>query len=320
MAQWMRISALRILGLVCVSLLTASCDSTRVEDSLPDNPRDEIYRIPVVVHVIHEGEPVGVGPNLSRERIEGQIRSLNDDYRRRPGTRGYNTHPAGGDASIEFVLTQADPDGFSTDGIVRVNAREVDNPAEGQGLFAYYAHYGYWDPARYLNIWTMPLHESTIDVVLGQATGPDTDLPGADLLLDGEPHQPEGVLINAFHFGESALDSEYNLGRTLTHEIGHYLGLLHPWGGGDCTANDYCPDTPAVSDAVFGCSGSPPLGCTGEVVMVENYMNWTSDRCMNTFTKDQIARMHYVLENSPRRRSLWKSPALKAPSNAFGTS
>ena len=308
-------SAFRILGLVCVLLLVASCDSTSTDDSLPDDSRDEIYRIPVVVHVVHGGEPVGVGPNLSRERIEGQIRSLNDDYRRRPGTRGFNTHPAGGDAKIEFVLATTAPDGSPTDGIVRVNASEVDNPAGGQGLFAYYAHYGYWNPAHYLNIWTMPLSESTIDIVLGQATGPDTDLPGADLLLDGEPHQPEGVLINAFHFGASALDSEYNLGRTLTHEVGHYLGLLHPWGDGECATNDYCPDTPAVSSEVFGCPASPPLGCEGEEVMVENYMNWTSDRCMNTFTNDQIARMHYVLENSPRRKSLLTSPALKVPSS-----
>src|SRR5690606_2358359 len=256
------------------------------------------------------------GTNLDRARIEGQIRSLNDDFRRRPRTRGFNTNPVSGDARIEFVLARTAPDGSPTDGIMRVNGSEIDNPNEGEGLVAYFAFYGYWDPAHYLNIWTMPLAESTIDVVLGQATGPETDLPGAELLLEGEPYQPEGVLINAYHFGTSSLESDYNLGRTLTHEVGHYLGLLHPWGGGDCATNDFCEDTPAASDPITGCPASPPVGCEGAVVMVENYMNWTSDRCMNTFTNEQIERMHYVLEKSPRRTTLLHSPGLEEPGKA----
>src|SRR5690606_28124019 len=257
--------------LVLALAALASCGDDAVTPPPVEPP---VYRLPVVVHVVHRGEPIGTGYNLSLEQIESQIRVLNEDYRRRPGTRGFNTHPDGGDARIEFVLARTAPDGSPTDGIVRVNAREIDNPNEGQGLFAYYAYYSYWNPAQYLNIWTMPLAESTIDIILGQATGPETDLPGAERLLAGEPFQPEGVLINAFHFGTSSLDSEYNLGRTLTHEVGHYLGLLHTWGGGDCAENDHCQDTPAVSAPVFGCPSTPPLGCAGEQIMVENYMNW----------------------------------------------
>src|SRR5690606_30424385 len=124
------------------------------------------------------------------------------------------------------------------------------------------------------------------------------------------PAQAEGILINTHHFGESDLASPHNLGRTLTHEMGHYLGLLHPWGGGDCDPNDHCADTPPVSEPVTGCPATPPLACDGQPVMIENYMNWTTDACMNTFTRDQISRMHYVLENSPRRRELSASPAL----------
>lgn len=275
-------------------------------------PGPKIYRIPVVVHVIHFGEPLGAGHNLSKERIAGQIKLLSDDYRRREGTRGFNNHPDGGDARIEFVFAQSAPNGAATDGIVRVNAKAINNPVEENRLFDYFAYYSYWDPERYLNIWTMPLPGAT-DVVLGMATGPETDLPGAELFIPGEPFQAEGVLINSEHFGESDLHSEHNLGRTLTHEVGHYLGLLHTWGGGDCNSNDFCDDTPPVSKPVMGCSSGTELACDGQPVMFENYMNYTFDRCMNAFTNDQIGRMHYVLENSPRRTSLLDSPGLERP-------
>jgi hypothetical protein len=299
--------ALLLISLLLMFLF--SCDSEGIITPTPD---PQIFKIPVVVHVIHFGEPIGVGHNLSNDRIEGQIRIVNEDYRRKEGTRGFNTHPDGGDARIELVLAQLAPDGSATDGIVRVNAGAVDNPTSPNQLFDYYAHYSYWDPEEYLNIWSIPL-EGAIDVVLGMATGPETDLPGAHLFIPGEPFQAEGILVNSAHFGESGLNSRHNLGRTLTHEVGHYLGLLHTWGGGECVTNDFCDDTPPVAAPVQGCPSEIPMACDGQPVMIENYMNFTFDECMNTFTNDQIERMHYVLENSPRRKSLLISPALAGP-------
>ncbi len=140
--------------------------------------------------------------------------------------------------------------------------------------------------------------EELTNLVLGKATGPQTDLPGADLFEPGEPLQPEGVLINAAHFGVSDLDSDYNLGRTLTHEVGHYLGLLHPWGTGECETNDYCEDTPPVNRA------NTATACNGQPAMIANFMNYAADSAVNIFTNEQIARMHYVLENSPGRKTL----------------
>lgn len=291
-------------------LLLAACNSGDGVSPVPvPDPDPEVFRLPVVVHVIHNGEPVGIGFNLSEERIRRQIEIINEDYRRKPGTRGFNEHPDGGDALIEFVPAEYAPDGSRTDGIVRINANDVANPVPPNQHYDHYAYYSYWNPAHYLNIWTMPLPEELVDIVLGLATGPVTDLAGGDMFTPGEPHQAEGVLINAQHFGESGIVSEYNLGRTLTHEIGHYLGLLHPWGTGDCETNDFCSDTPPVTAAVTGCPPGP-LGCNGQPAMVENFMNYAFDRCMNTFTNDQIARMHYVLEHSPRRASLLVSPGL----------
>lgn len=287
----------------CPPTATATAAPTEAPPT-PTEPAMPVARISVVVHVVHLGEPIGVGHNLSDEQIAGQIRVLNEDFRRLPGTRGHNTHPHGGDTRLEFVLAARDPGGLPTSGVVRIDASAIENPTPPGSLFDYYAFYGYWDPESYVNVWTMPLPESATDVVLGMATGPETDLPGAELLVPGEPHQAEGILINSAHFGESNRSVRHGLGRTLTHEMGHYFGLLHPWGGGDCERNDYCADTPPVSAPVLGCPDPPPPACDGQATMIENYMNFTDDACMNTFTNDQIARMHYVLEYSPRRRDL----------------
>lgn len=290
--------------LITLAMVMTFCHED--EDPLPiadPDPNEPLYRIAVVVHVIHIGEPEGEGTNLSRERIEEQIRILNEDFRRKPGTPGFNDHPAGGDSRIEFFLATETPDGQPTDGIVRINRNLFENPIS-DNLFNHYAWYSYWDYTRYLNIWTQPLPEFYTDVVLGVATGPETDLPGGHLFQKGEPFQAEGIVINAAHFGASDISSNYNMGRTLTHEVGHYLGLLHLWGKGDCENNDYCDDTPPVSGHTIGCPETPPLACDGSFAMTSNYMDWTFDRCMNLFTKDQIARMHYVLENSPARKIL----------------
>lgn len=283
------------------------CDTNQFIAPPVENPPEEteppqsVYRIPVVVHVVHLGEPVGQGTHLSMERIESQIQVLNEDFRRKKGTRGFNTHPDSGDARIEFFLAQKDPYGNDTNGVVRIDASEFKDPVQFTS-FTYYADLSYWDPEYYLNIWTEPMPEDLTDIVLGHATGPVTDLPGADRFLPGEPEYREGILVNAAHFGISDLDSDYNLGRTLTHETGHYLGLLHTWGTGECETNDYCEDTPPVD------RHNAPVACDGQPVMRSNYMTFHPDRMLNIFTNDQIARMHYVLENSAYRKTLFNSP------------
>lgn len=302
----------KLLGL-CLLILPAIIWSCGKEETpLPkEDPDDELYRIPLVIHIVHHGEPLGQGYNLSLERIEAQLRILNEDYRRKPGTPGYNDHPDGGDAKIEFVLATVAPDGSPTTGIERINAQAMENPVATGSFFDFYAYYGYWDPKHYINVWTMPMGEDLTDVFLGKATGPETDLPGSELFEAGEPYQAEGILINSAHFGPSEHSVEHHLGRTLTHELGHYFGLLHTWGKGDCAANDYCEDTPPVSAPVKRCGGSGALACDGQPAMAENFMNYAPDHCLNIFTNDQISRMHYVLEHSPRRKTLVNSPALE---------
>ncbi len=279
-------------------------------EPIPEEP--EVYVVPVVVHVLHSGEEIGQGSNLSEERVRRQIEILNEDFRRKEGTRGFNDHPAGADARIEFVLARQDPEGNPTSGIIRTPADLTNVPDHvPKTEVDLMANFNYWNSESYINIWSAPYDRGIANAHLGSATGPDSDLPGDDRFTKPLPGGAEGIVINRWHFGESTLEGGHNLGRTLTHEMGHYLGLLHTWGTGDCETNDYCEDTPAVDEIVT--SSISFIGCAGERVMIANYMNYTHDHVMNIFTRDQIQRMRYVLETSPRRNSLLDSKGLEAP-------
>ena len=292
--------------------------------SSPTIRSEEVFQIPVVVHVIHSGEPIGEGYNISEEQIVSQIRVLNEDFRRKPGTRGFNEHPDGADAQIEFILAQTSPEGRATNGIVRVDFNSKEEPAFGASMVALGAYYSIWNPDEYLNIWAFPGFQ---DTGLGEARFPVSDLPGLEGesafeipgldSLNGIPiSKIDGVAINSIHFGESTINSNYNLGRTGTHEVGHFLGLFHVWGDegfeGSCEIDDYCEDTPNTASRTTGCPVGK-LACDNTQAMIENYMDYTNDECMNIFTQDQVDRMRTVLENSPRRKSLLTSKGLFPP-------
>lgn len=310
--------ALRYFMLFALVVSIFSCDEDleapqldRPDHEDPEEREDseeQIYYLPVVIHILHNGEAIGEGPNLSLERIERQIDILNEDFRRKVGTRGYNSHPDGGDARMEFVMAKQDPNGKTINGINRIDQSDIHVIDLGYNQ-NHFAQYGYWNPAKYINIWTTPIPDGDSPcIVLGQSSGPDVDLPGSHLLPIPGANDAEGILINTTHFGISEIDCHARFGRTLTHEMGHYFGLLHPWGARDCEANDYCDDTPAVDDFVFGKTAYQ--GCRGEPIMIGNFMNFSDDEVMNIFTKDQIARMHYVINGLNGRQSLLTSHAL----------
>jgi hypothetical protein len=277
-----------------------------------------IYRIPVVVHVVHNNSSNFVGgannPNISDEQIQSQIRVLNEDYRRKQGTNGHNTNPIGADMGIEFYLATTDPQGKATNGITRTyySAKTVFDPYEYNDWLTL-SSVGYWPSNRYLNIWVTTLPGATIGYA--QLPAPADTLKG----LQAVEEKIDGMMISHTIFGASACTPNFRLycqGRTTTHEVGHWLGLLHTWGYGDC-GDDYVYDTPPTQNGNSGTTCGPTFSeCVpGKRTqnLTQNYMDYSPDACMNLFTLGQRARMRAVLAVSPRRRQLVESVSNPPP-------
>ena len=279
---------------------------------------EPIYRIPVVVHVIHNGEQEGQDSNISNEQILSQISVLNTDYRRLNGDT-INTppifQPVAADTYIEFKLAERDPNGQETNGIVRVMGTQTEWLATDVSDNAELKSLSFWPPEDYLNIWVTTLAND----YLGYAQYPITSLPGSIPPFDRET---DGVVIHYRAFGSKAygafnLFNNYDRGRTTSHEIGHYFGLRHIWGDViGCDGTDYCDDTPQAYESHTSCINIDPISC-GSEDMYQNYLDYSYDRCMNLFTQDQVIRMRTVIENSPRRVSLLTSPGLLPPQNEY---
>ena len=265
--------------------------------------------IPIVVHIIHDGEEKGEGLNLSYEQILSQVDVLNEDFRRKPGTPGFNDSPNGADAQIEFCLAKVNPDGniMEEPGVNRINRVDAGfspPPFTGEYLKTTIQPSTIWDPELYLNIWVSALSSEQGRSILGLAQLPF--VPSLNGLNLNRSAQTDGLAVHYRVFGRIGnLQEPYSQGRTTTHEMGHFLGLIHVWGDGNCNVDDYCEDTPSSSGEVFGC----PIfkeSC-GSRNMLENFMQYTDDICMNTFTQCQVERMQRVLQSAPRRASLLTS-------------
>jgi hypothetical protein len=271
------------------------------------------YQIPVVVHVIHNGEAEGSGTNISDAQIASQLKVLNNDFQRKNADA--SDTPAeflsvAGSMDIEFILARRDPEGQSTSGIIRVDGnRSSWTSGDNYELKSL----SYWPAEDYLNIWVCNITD-----YLGYAQFPVSDLPGLE--NSSENRLTDGLVIwhrsfGSIEDGDFDLDPDYNLGRTATHEISHFFGLRHTWGDVDgCTGTDYVDDTPNQDGHTSGCPTHPQTSCNPPVTaMFQNFLDYTDDACMNLFTQDQIDRMATVLETSPRRASLLVSTGLLQP-------
>lgn len=264
----------------------------------------QLLTIPIIVHVVHNGEQVGTGTNLSQAQVKAQIEVLNEDFRRLQGTPGFNDNPVGADIEIEFCLSPVDENGvtMAEPGIHRYNGgklswsrTEIENQLKPLTS---------WNPNLFFNIWTVRFAASDA-TLLGYAQFPDQS--GLAGLPASGPASTDGVVIRFQSFGSvdkgnfPVMEAPYNKGRTLSHETGHWLGLRHIWGDGNC-ADDFVADTPPASGPSSGC----PTGrvTCGNTNMVENYMDYSNDACMNIFTQGQKVRMLAVMEVSPRRKTL----------------
>ncbi|MCE2894871.1 MAG: choice-of-anchor J domain-containing protein [Flammeovirgaceae bacterium] len=259
--------------------------------------------IPVVVHIIHNGEPIGTGLNISDAQVLSQMTVLNNDFNRLNADQ-MNTpslfQPVAGSFDVQFVLAKQDPNGIATSGIVRVQGSKTSWSFNDDFLLK---SQSYWPAEQYLNVWV-----SSITDFLGYAQFPVSSLPG----LGDSPIErlTDGIVVNYRHFGSTDggvfdLSNRYNKGRTLTHEMGHFFGLRHIWGDvSSCsTSTDYVDDTPVQNNSTSGCPAHPQTSCSN-TKMFQNYLDYTDDACMNIFTQGQVARMNFVVANSPRRKEL----------------
>jgi hypothetical protein len=271
-----------------------------------------LLSIPVVVHVIHNEKSsvpnFRTSTKISDDQVLSQIRVLNEDFRRMSNTNGYNNDPRGADAGIEFCLASLDPNGHPTSGINKVyhpnKIWQLSDEAEMKAL-------SYWPSDQYLNIWVANLDVSK---ELGYARYPyGTDLNGLDPYDYGA--ELDGVVINYLVFGTVGTARDpYNLGRTATHEVGHWLGLRHIWGDDVC-GDDYVDDTPLTEGPNEDNDCVDSSFCTTQKVadMTNNYLEYSPDRCMNLFTEGQKQRMWEALNTSPRRQGLFVSKGCAGP-------
>ncbi len=274
------------------------------------------YQVPVVVHVIHNGEAIGTGTNISDAQILSQIDVLNKDFKRQNADAA-NTPaqflPNAGSLDIEFIMARRDPNGLPTTGINRVQGTRsqwtMSNDEEFKAL-------SYWPSQDYMNIWVIDFSGSFI----GYAQFPVSTMPGLESYQNGVA-ATDGIAIDYRTFGTIDagpfdLDSRYNKGRTTTHEVGHFFGLRHIWGDSDC-GTDYVVDTPQQKNSTTTCPTHPQSTVCGTsiVKMFQNFLDYTDDACMNIFTQGQVARMETIIEdaNVPRRNSLLNSPGLLFP-------
>lgn len=261
--------------------------------------RSGLVRIPVVVHVIHNTS----AQNISDAQIQSQIQVLNEDFRRMNADAASTPAAFAGvaaDARLEFALAVRDPSCNPTSGITRTATSVAGWVRTDEGMKAA-ATGGHdpWDVEKYLNVWVVNYTDDT----LGYGTKP------------GMPANIQGVVCDYRAFGTiGTLTTHAALGRTMTHEIGHWLNLLHIWGddGGACWGSDQVADTPnQAGSSPFGpCLTFPHVSCSngpnGDMFM--NYMDYSADECFNMFTAGQVARMDAALHTT--RASILASDGL----------
>jgi hypothetical protein len=298
----------------------------QLRNSSAANRVNASYTIPVVVHVVYWNSM----QNISQAQVNSQIQILNADYNGTGANVG-NCPTAFksliANTNINFCLAQVDPNGatLAEPGIDRVSAqaKSFTNPGSN-GWSDFYIDSRVkpatiWDPTKYMNIWVVPMEED----ILGYATFPRmSTLSGLDA---GGSAQDDGVVIGYLYFGNTGTVSyPYDMGRTATHEVGHWLGLLHISGDEEC-GNDYCSDTPSQignagdgSGLNYGCPNYPYRvnGCgsgaspNGELFM--DFMDYTDDACMFMFTNDQRTRMQTAMLHGTYRLPLTTSTVCSA--------
>ena len=251
--------------------------------------------IPVVVHVVWNTNAENVSDNVINNVIaemNADYQALNSDYGNvRPGFLSSRGNP-----QITFCLATVDPNGDPTTGITRQQTSRTWFDPDTDTDDMKFAPVGTpaWNSTQYLNIWICDISSGATGgfVTLGYAYLPVGNMPGSN--VDG--------LVLDYNYGTSPGS------RTATHEIGHYLGLDHPWGNGNCNPGDGISDTPATNSPTYTCSNPNLIKC-GTLTQYENFMDYSN--CPVMFTNGQVNVMNGVLNGV--RASLLSSPGCNGP-------
>ncbi|MFI5151362.1 MAG: M43 family zinc metalloprotease [Bacteroidia bacterium] len=279
-----------------------SWTSTYISNRQTASGRFPFATVPVVFHIVYNTP----AQNISDQTINEQIDILNADYNL------WNSDSVNipavwksieGVTHIHFCLASRDTLGNPTTGIVRTSTATTsfaNSPYDHKINYTTQGGDNAWNKDHYLNIWVCNLGTG----ILGY-----TQMPGAG------PASRDGCVINFMAVGKTGATAPYNLGRTVTHEVGHWLNLIHPWGDdhGYCWGTDQVADTPNEADANY--SNYAPYSvktdsCTPSApgFMWQNYMDYTEDLGMCMFTQGQVQRMQACLHGP--RDSILSSPAL----------
>jgi len=269
------------------------------------------YKMAIVFHVINSGEAVGDGTNVSQALINANILQLNKDY----ANLSSSSYAVATNTGLQFAMATTSPTGtvLAEPGIDRIDATAkgwTAQPWATSYINSTIKPTTIWDPTKYINIWIAPMSGG----ILGLATFPTSS--GLTGLTGGETATTAGVIVDpstvgsVFSPGGGCGSNTYNLGKTLTHELGHFFGLRHIWGDSQpACGTDYVADTPPSSNPHYGTftHPNPDSACKTADQMFENYMDYSDDHQLNTFTALQVDRIQTVMLNSPRRKTLSSS-------------
>lgn len=229
--------------------------------------------IPVVFHIVLTDN----SDRITDELIFRQLDYLNQDFQsRNPDQSKVPDYFKSlvGQSTIRFCLASEDSFGNGTIGIERIVTSVEHIGIKNELYSTSKGGSDAWNTDQYLNIWIAD-------------TGPN--IAGLGSAPGQRNKNEDGVIIHPDLFN-SDLPS-----RTLTHEIGHYLGLFHMWNmDGSCEDNDFVEDTPVQAHPYYHCPQKKRITCnTADMYM--NYMDYTDHYCMYFFTKGQIDRMTAIL-------------------------
>ncbi|NJM80692.1 MAG: zinc metalloprotease [Flavobacterium sp.] len=243
-----------------------------------------VLEIPVVFNVLYTNST----NNISDAQIQSQIDVLNNDFR--ATNSDYNSsnpfNSVRGGLNVKFILDAINRKStttsiwYSVDNFMKSTSKGGISPTS---------------PTTKLNFWVVPdlRRKDTNSQLLGFG-----QFPGGSSATDG-------IVCGHYCTGVGGSTSApFNLGRTATHEVGHWMNLRHIWGDTTC-GSDSVSDTPTHNDANYGVPATGHKStCTGTPLeMYMNYMDYTDDRGMYMFSSGQVSRMAAIFSSTGSRRS-----------------